>query len=164
MTDEELFLALADAAEPLPVGDAAKLRLRAALDADPYLPFSSELARHFDLPAEDVRALLRKIDDPEFWIRDVSPMHGHLDFTPGPSLRPLHGGFARMLSGMRIQKHRHVHRELTYVLSGTLSDGEREYGPGEFIDMPEGSVHEVVVPEGKEALVALLSGRIHLLP
>lgn len=165
MKDEDAFLALAAAAEPMPVGTSARERFRSALAAEPYLPFSAELGRAFELESEAMRALLRRIDDPAHWIPGASPMQGYLDFQPGPSLRPLHAGFARMLGGMRIQTHRHVDRELTFVLSGLLlDDAGREYRPGSALDMPRGSVHGIRVPEGTEAVVALLSGRIEMLP
>lgn len=165
MKEEELaFLALAAASEPNPVGADARARFRAALDVDRHLPFCAELARYFALEANVMRGLLRRIDDPAFWIRGASPMEGYLDFQPGPSLRPLRGGFARMLGGMRIQEHRHTDRELTFVLSGELRDGSlRAYGPGSVLDMAAGSVHSVHVAEDKEALVALLNGHIEML-
>jgi len=163
MNDEEAFLALASAAEPAPVGDAARLKWRAALDAEPFLPFCGELGRHFDIAPDEMRALLRRIDDPAYWIRGIPPMQGYLDFRPGPSLRHLHGGFARMLGGMSIQTHRHVDRELTFVVAGALRDDQdREYRPGDFLDMPQDSVHRIHVPEGGNAIVALLNGRIEM--
>ncbi len=164
MKDEVAFLTLAAVSDPVAVSDAARGRFRAALDAEPYLPFCAELGRHFALGADEMRGLLRKIDDPAFWVRGAAPMEGYFDFHPGESLRPLRGGFARMLGGMRIQEHRHTDRELTFVLSGELRDGSgRAYGPGSTLEMARGTVHSVHVAEGREALVALLNGHIEML-
>ena len=50
------------------------------------------------------------------------------------------------------------------VLEGELVDGEgRSFGPGASMDMPPGSAHSLSVPEGKQAVVALLHGRIEML-
>jgi hypothetical protein len=162
--DERTFLLLAGGTEPAPPALSAKDRLMAAILAERYLPFCGELARWFDLGFGDMRALLARIDDPAAWKRGVPPLEGSMDFRPGPALLPLHGGFVRMQSGMRVPPHRHVDREVTIVIAGELSDGEgRVHGPGEAVEMAVGSVHSLGVPEGKEALVAILHGRIELL-
>jgi anti-sigma factor ChrR (cupin superfamily) len=104
------------------------------------------------------------IDDPRTWVLGVPPIQGHVNFRPGPSHAPLRGGFARMSGGMRLPEHRHTDRELTFVLEGELYDGAGNgYGPGDHIDMAPGSVHSLAVPDGGEALVALLHGRIEML-
>jgi hypothetical protein len=162
--DARAFLALAAAVPPVPAGSDARARFMAAMEAERYLPFVGELSARFDLAEGAMRELLARIDQPGSWVRGISPIQGHMNFRPGPRHAPLRGGFARMEGGMRLPYHSHTDRELTVVLEGELSDGEgRTYGPGASIDMPPGSAHSISVPDGKQAVVALLHGRIEML-
>jgi hypothetical protein len=164
LDERDVFLLMATAAEPVATEVQARSRFLAALEQERYLPFCRELARHFDLDESRMHALLARIDDPEAWTRGIDPIQGFLDFTPGPALLPLRGGFVRMRGGMLVRRHRHLDRELTVVLEGELvDDNARSYGPGSAIDMPAGSSHALAVPEGKDALVALLHGHIEML-
>jgi hypothetical protein len=164
MDDASAFLALAVAVPPVSAGSDARARFIAALEADRYLPFLGELSVKFDLAEDAMRALLLRIDEPGAWVRGAPPIQGHMNFRPGPRHAPLRGGFARLEGGLRLPQHRHTDRELTMVLEGELVDGEgRSYGPGSSIDMPPGSSHSLAVPEDKDAVVALLHGRIEML-
>jgi hypothetical protein len=129
-----------------------------------YLPFCSELARHFELTEERMRELLACIDGATTWKRGASPLEGYYNFRPGPALSPLHGGFVRLLGGTGFPLHRHRDRELTFVLSGCIyDDAGRHYEPGSVIEMPEGSVHSLTVTEDAPAVLAVLSGSIEML-
>ena len=142
---------------------SARARLMEALEAEPYLPFASELARSFALAEPDMRSLLRRLVDPKAWTRGIPPFEAFIDFSPGTTLHPLRAGFVRHGGGARLPLHRHKQRELTYVLAGVMVDGEgRRFGPGDSVDMPVGSVHSIGVPEGESALVALLHGAIEM--
>lgn len=164
-TDEQrAFLALATAVPPATPGSDARARLMAAIERERYLPFLRELSTKFDLPEDNMRTLLSRIDDSRAWVLGAPPIQGHLNFRPGPRHAALRGGFARMQGGMRLPHHIHTDRELTVVLEGELVDGEgRSYRPGDSIDMPPGSGHSLSVPDDKEAVVALLHGRIEML-
>jgi hypothetical protein len=162
--DERAFLLLASATEPVSPTALGRQRLMASVEAERYLPFCAELARWFDLAVADMRTLLARVQEPDAWLRGIPPVLGKLDFRPGPALAPLRGGFVRMQGGFDVPRHRHTDREVTFVLAGTLKDGNgRAYGPGDAIDMPQGSIHTLGVPRGEEALVAILHGRIEML-
>jgi hypothetical protein len=156
---------LSGALEPLPPPTGARARLMAALEGSArYLPFCTELARHFALPESRMRELLACIDAPSTWKHGASPLEGHYNFRPGAELAPLHGGFVRLLAGAGFPLHRHRDRELTFVLSGEMEDenGTR-FQPGSAIEMPAGSVHALGVSGETPALLAVLSGGIELL-
>lgn len=154
--------AATQAAGPAPADGRA--RLLDALALEPHLPFCAALAQWFALPDTDMRALLKRIADPHTWLRGIAPIDAFYDFAPGAALEPLRGGFVRLSGGARIPHHRHIDRELTFVLEGEMVDGEaRRFGPGSAIDMPAGSVHSLGVPPGGHALVALLHGRLEML-
>lgn len=161
--DAQLLALWAAALAPREPPRDARVRLMAALEAEPHLPFCEELARAFALSVEATRALLGRIADPRVWTRGIVPIEAFFDFKPGAELLPLRAGFLRLGSGARLPAHRHRERELTFVLAGELIDGEqRRFGPGDTIDMPVGSIHSIGVPEGKSALVALLHGAIEM--
>lgn len=161
----EAWSLLSVALDPAAPRPEARARLMAAIDGPRrYVPFARELAAHFDLPWERVCSLLARIDGAEGWTRGVAPILGFLHFRPGPGLPSLHGGFVRMQSGAGFPLHRHRDRELTFVLEGTLTDGEGQcYGPGQALEMPPGSAHALRVVEGEDALIALLHGGIEML-
>lgn len=158
----ELF---ASSLEPVEPPSALRSRLLSEVAGwARYLPFAAELARHFDLTRERVRQLLAMIDEPGLWTPGIEPVQGFMHFAPGPALAPLHGGFVRMLSGMRFPPHRHGDRELTFVLDGELCDGNGVlYRPGDALDMSPGSVHSLAVASPAPALIALLNGHIEML-
>ena len=51
--------------------------------------------------------------------------------------------------------HRHPEGEQYYVLSGSIRDGARTYGPGTYVRHPPGSVHAPVSAEGCLLFVTL---------
>jgi hypothetical protein len=164
-TDEERVFALwAAAAAPNAVDASARARQLAALEAERYLPFCAELAGHFDLAEQAMRALLARIVEPAAWTPGTPPVERFVDFEPGAAVQPLKAGFVRLEPGAQLAPHRHTDRELTFVLEGELVDGAGErYGPGAAIAMPAASAHVLGAPPGVSAVVALLHGRIELL-
>jgi ChrR Cupin-like domain len=162
--DERVFALWAAAAAPGAVEPSARARLLAALDAERYLPFCAELARHFDLAEQAMRTLLARIVDPAAWTPGTPPVESFVDFEPGAAVHPLRAGFVRLAPGAKLSAHRHTDRELTFVLEGELVDGEgQRHGPGTAIAMPAASAHELGAPPESGAVVALLHGRIELL-
>jgi anti-sigma factor ChrR (cupin superfamily) len=76
---------------------------------------------------------------------------------------PLRAGIVRMQAGAGFPSHRHRDREITLVLEGRLVDDQGvQYGPGEALEMPEGSAHTLHVMEGP-AVLALLHGAVEML-
>jgi hypothetical protein len=156
---------LAKTLDPVAPPERARARLMAAIEGDSrYLPFCAELGRHFDLTEARMRELLTCIDGASTWRRGSAPLEGYYNYTPGPALLPLHGGFVRLLGGTGFPLHRHHDRELTFVLSGRIyDDAGRRYAPGSVIDMLPGSVHSLSVTDDGPALLAVLSGAIEML-
>lgn len=156
-----LSLAL-DPADPAPA-DRDRLLLEVTGEGR-YLPFRAGLEHHFDLSRATASALLARLQHAEAWTAGVAPILGFLHFRPGPRLGRAHCGFVRMKRGMQIPAHRHLDRELSYVLEGLLLDeAGNQYGPGAAIEMPASSVHTLKVSPESDALIATAQGRIHLL-
>jgi quercetin dioxygenase-like cupin family protein len=158
------WAALSETLDPVTPSASARSRLLTAIEGPlRYLPFTGELANHFALSREEARALLARLDDADAWTPGVQPVMGSLHFRPGPSATPLRAGIVRMNEGSGFPLHRHRDREVTLVLEGRLVDDQGiQYGPGEALEMPEGSQHTVHVLEGP-AVLALLHGKIEML-
>lgn len=163
--DVEAWALLSLALAPVDPPAASRERLLQELsDQARYLPFRAGLEHHFDLSEAAASALLARIRLAEAWTAGVAPILGFLHFRPGPRLGRAHCGFVRMKRGMQIPAHRHLDRELTYVLEGLLFDeAGNQYGPGAAIEMPADSVHTLSVGPERDALIATAQGRIHLL-
>ena len=164
-SDDPMWELMVSSLEPIAPPPEARSRLFASLEgAGRFLPFYADLGRHFDLPRARIGELLSQIDDPAAWTRGLDPLQGHLHFRPGPALPGLHGGLVRLNPGAQFALHRHVDREVTYVLEGAMRDGDgNRFGPGQSIEMAPGSEHALYVDGDEPALIALLSGAIEML-
>ena len=81
-------------------------------------------------------------------------------FAPGVQIHRLwgtphtrSGALLRYAPGASVARHRHEGVEQIYVLIGKQRDERGEYGPGQRVVNPPGSVHAVSSPGGCVALV-----------
>jgi anti-sigma factor ChrR (cupin superfamily) len=121
-------------------------RLLAALDSPArFAPFVAELGRLFDLSVQAIRAVLARVDDAASW-QLFSPGITYQHFPPGPRLAAVPGaeaGLVKVASGETFFRHRHTGGpEMTFVLQGTMRDGDRRFGPGSLIRREQGTVHD----------------------
>ena len=86
---------------------------------------------------------------------DVSRIDWEPTKYPGVSIRKLYeDGSGRMTTltkmepGARLPRHRHVGVEQSYVLEGTLVDGDGACTAGNFVWRRPGSEHEAWSPDG----------------
>jgi putative transcriptional regulator len=145
--------------EPSP--DTRQRLLEAVQGPLRFLPFAHDLAEHFDLPLPRMQALLRDIDRTEAWQPGIMPAIAYRHFEAGPRAAGLHAGFVRLARGGRTPEHRHVTRELTYVLRGRVIDSDgRSYGPGEACAKEPGSVHALTAGTEEECWAVTLLGQV----
>jgi quercetin dioxygenase-like cupin family protein len=156
---------LASSLDPITPPPEARSRLFEAVEgAGRFLPFYADLSHYFDLTRDRVKEILSQLDDPASWTRGIEPIQGYLHFRPGPRLVALRGGLIRMNPGAHFARHRHVDREVTYVLEGALRDDSGvRFGPGEAIAMGAGTEHSLQVDGDTPALIALLNGAVDML-
>jgi len=165
LTDELVWELMMATLEPVAPPAEGRNRLLASVQgAARLLPFYTDLCRHFDLSRQRVAELLSKIDQPGAWTRGIEPIQGFLDFVPGPRCEGLRAGLVRMNPGAQFARHRHVDREVTYVLEGIMRNGEgARFGPGQAIEMAAGTEHALLVDGDTPVLLALLHGSIEML-
>jgi quercetin dioxygenase-like cupin family protein len=161
-TNAKAWVLLSLALEPLAPASHLRERLVASVArCDRYRPFFRDLAACFDMTERGVRELFARVDRPDAWAPGVGRTVGFMHFQPGPRLASSHCGLVRMGDGARVPRHRHREREVTFVLEGTVVDGDgTRYGPGQILDMAPGSTHALTVRGEPEALLAVLQSEI----
>jgi anti-sigma factor ChrR (cupin superfamily) len=139
-----IVAALVRAAEALPPvapDPSVRARLLRTLDsADRFAPFVARLTGLLDLTADAVRKLLTHIDDAAAWEPGLPGMEMQ-HFAAGPRLATADAGFVRLQPGQSFPRHRHLGPEVSMVLEGAMCDGDRVYGPGQVLELAEGSEH-----------------------
>jgi hypothetical protein len=155
---ESLHAALGVLVDQLaPMTPSAHVRTRLLADvhgADRYGPFVARLASIAQLSIDKMRATLARIEEASFWDQGL-PGIELAHFDAGPALAGADAGFIRMGADARFPRHRHLlGGEITFVLEGTLLDGDRVYRPGDIIEHPVDSVH--VIAAGPEQPLLLM--------
>ena len=149
-----------------PASPAARERLLVDTRHGRALPsFAGAVARLFDLPREQARALLVELEQPGSWGPGVVAGNWMRPIRLGPSLEgSAVGMMLRTTPGTVLPNHRHDGPERTYVLQGGYRDSAGgEVWAGEYSNMPGSSQHELHVLEPVECIAAVLvHGGFHL--
>jgi cytosine/adenosine deaminase-related metal-dependent hydrolase len=150
--DADALSLLTEAIETSPPEAAVRERLLRTLQGpERFTPWAPEVSRRFGLTLEEARDALRRIHEPSAWRPGVLPGSRLL---ATPALMRQRSIVAELPAGMRIARHRHHARELTYILDGTLiEDGELRHERGHLLDKLSGSEHELTVTEDACCLV-----------
>jgi anti-sigma factor ChrR (cupin superfamily) len=146
--------------------DGRSRLLEALASGDRYLPFLSDLSRHFDLAPARVRELFSAIDDAGSWEAGPMPGIAVMHFAGGPQAVAPDTGFVRLPRGLKFPYHRHVGNEVNYVLEGAVLNGDdgRLYVAGEAIEMKPGTAHEFSIPDDADALIAVVQAGFEFIP
>jgi hypothetical protein len=139
LDEEEALLLLASALPAVEPPVASRSRLLAELRGPSrFAPFADEVAKVFAAPIEAVLTAFARIDDESAWLGPPTGLAHML---------PIHGRvvLSRLKRGLRIPKHAHQTRELTYVLSGLLVADGVEHRAGACMDMAPGTEHALEV-------------------
>jgi quercetin dioxygenase-like cupin family protein len=170
---EALALAAAQAVAQSPVAPAPPA-LRARLLAtvagvDRFAPFLDDLSRLFELPADAIRAVLARIDDPRAgWQRRLAGVALETSelfhFAVGPTLAAggAAGGVLRIRAGGSFPAHHHDGDETSYVLEGACDVDGHALGPGAIIEMKRGSTHDCRATPERDLVVMVLHHGIML--
>jgi quercetin dioxygenase-like cupin family protein len=140
----------ADAAESValanpPEAPPRRIRRRVLKAADPdrFASRVAGLAELFDLSEAEAKALLEGLNQAEGWepgpVEGFSLRHG----TRGPRLEGMYTGFVRLEPGTRFPHHKHLGREVMFVLEGgfRVDQNGAEYDAGDTLEMAEGTAH-----------------------
>lgn len=161
----EALFGVAEALPPVAPDPGVRARLMASSTQDRLLPFVDDLARICDLAFEAMRGVLRKVDELAAWEPGPLPGINLIHFEHGPGCFAADTGLVRFEPGTRIPRHRHMGRELSYVLAGTLTDDDgRVYGPGEVLEKDVGDVHGFSAGTEEALVMVLVHSGFEFLP
>jgi quercetin dioxygenase-like cupin family protein len=154
-----------NAVVPVEPAPALRRRLLATLGtAERFRPFFELLRRSFDLGADGLTELLRRIDASGGWQEAPMPGVRYFHFQAGPALAGFETGVVRLAPGATFARHRHRGPERTFVLDGFVEDGGRVHGPGSMLEMPGGSAHAYSARPGRDLIVVSMHTGIDFEP
>jgi len=138
-------------------------RLRARLLAETsraperYAPFTGRLSELYDLPREEVRALLRLSADPRSWKFSGLPGIKKLAVTPGASRRNAQTYLVKFGAGVRFPEHEHDGLESVLILAGAYTeDSGARYVTGDLHLMEAGTRHAFTIDPDEDCVAATL--------
>ncbi|MFZ5892707.1 MAG: cupin domain-containing protein [Myxococcota bacterium] len=141
--------------KPLPA--SGRERLLHAVEPLPlrFAPFFSRIATLWDLPCEEVEAILSRAADPASWRKPGLPGLKLVDVTGGRRVQDARVTLVRFAAGMHFPAHRHPGPEALFVLEGCYHDcSGRRVGPGDLHEMPPGSEHSFRVGRERACVAA----------
>jgi hypothetical protein len=142
-----------------PMAPAPQVRARvmeAAGSVERFGPFIARLSQIVQLSRDKMREVLALVDEASFWIQGLPGVElAHFDASP--ALAGADAGFIRFEAGASFPRHRHlVGREITFVLEGTLHDGDRTYGAGEIVEHAADTVHAIAASPDQPLLIMVV--------
>jgi hypothetical protein len=157
---DQLRMALTTVVDELPPMEPSPQVRRRVMDAagsvERFGPFVAQLSQIVQLSREKMREVLALIDQASFWVQGL-PGVELAHFDAAPALAGADAGFIRMEAGASFPRHRHlVGREITFVLQGSLLDGDRAYGPGEIVEHASDTVHAIAAGHDQPLLIMVV--------
>lgn len=118
-----------------------------------FRPFFADLARSFALSIEATVALLRKVDQPSSY--EAAPIPGvrFFHFTPGEGCGFVEAGIVKLSQGARFPRHRHLGKEINFVLEGALIEDGVSHGPGATVESAPGSEHDYLAGDKRDLIL-----------
>jgi predicted ChrR family anti-sigma factor len=161
----ELVHRLPDAlpAQGLPPALRARLLHETSQAPERYAPFTRTLSELYDLPREQVRALLTRSADPRAWKRSGLPGIKKLPVEAGPSCRGAQTYLVTFQAGVSFPEHHHDGLETVMLLAGayTESTGKR-FVTGDIHLAEPGTAHSFTIDKDEDCVAAtLLHGRLN---
>jgi hypothetical protein len=143
--------------DPLPavsLGAGGRARLMATLSSpERFRAFFPTLQRWFDLDAGGLSAVIARIDAGTAWKDTPFPGMRYFRFAPGPAALGRESGCVLLAAGTRFPRHQHLGEERSMVLEGSLMLDGRRIHPGEAVESPAGSAHELVACPGRDVVI-----------
>jgi len=161
----ELVQRLPDA---LPVGDApaalrARLLEQTSKAPERYAPFTRKLSELYDIPREDVKALLQQSATPRAWKPSGLPGIKKLQVKAGSSRDGAQTYLVTFAAGAHFPEHHHDGLETVLLMAGSYTDDTgKKYGTGEFHIMEPGTAHAFTIAKDEDCVAAtLLHGKLN---
>jgi predicted ChrR family anti-sigma factor len=150
---------LPDALPPLagPAGLRARLLGETARAPERYSPFTRTLSELYELPRDDVRALLERSADPRAWKRSGLPGIQKLPVKAGPGRRGAQTYLVKFAAGAHFPEHHHDGLETVLIMAGSyVEDSGKRYGTGDLHVMEPGTAHAFSIDKDEDCVAATL--------
>lgn len=156
---QEDLTGLAVALTPVAPSPGVRSRLLASVKAEQFAPFVDELAEFCDLAVGKMRAVLSKVSDAAAWGDEVLPGLHIIHFDHGPACFGVDTGLIRLAPDTAFPKHKHLGREVNYVISGALIDEDGAvYGPGTYLERAKDDTHTIRASSDGLTMIAIHCG------
>jgi anti-sigma factor ChrR (cupin superfamily) len=136
---------------------AARARLLETTGRAPerYAPFTRRLSELYDLPRDDVRALLERSADPRAWKLSGLPGIRKLPVFAGSACDGAQTYLVKLAAGAHFPAHEHAGLESVLVLAGAYTeDGGKRYGTGDWHLMEPGTTHAFTIDADEDCVAA----------
>ena len=148
--------------EALPLG-AGPAALRARLleetsrAPERYAPFTRALSDLYDLPRDDIRALLKRSAEPGAWKWSGLPGIKKLPVAAGTSRRGAQTYLVRFAAGVHFPAHHHDGLETVLIMAGQYTESTgKVYGTGDLHLMEPGTAHSFTIAKDEDCVAATL--------
>lgn len=143
---------------PQPGGSAAlRARLLEETSRVPerYAPFTRTLSDLFDLPRNDVRALLERSAEAGAWKLSGLPGIRKLPVKAGPARRAAQTYLVKFAAGVRFPAHHHEGLETVLLMAGSYTDDTgKRYATGDLHLMEPGTAHSFTIEKDEDCVAA----------
>ena len=146
-----------------PAALRARLLEETSRPPERYAPFSRTLSELYDLPRDEVRAMLARSAEPREWKRSGLPGIKKLPIKAGPSCGGAQTYLVKFQAGARFPEHRHDGLETVLIMAGAYTESSgRRFGTGDLHLMEPGTAHAFTIDEDEDCVAAtLLHGRLN---
>lgn len=155
----ELVHRLPEALPSSPRPEALRARLLAETSRAPerYAPFTRALSELYDLPREDIRALLARSAEPGAWKHSGLPGIKKLSVQAGPSCSGAQAYLVKFGAGQRFPQHQHSGIEKVLLMSGAYTeDSGKRYETGDLHVSQPGTTHAFTIDDDEDCVAATL--------
>jgi predicted ChrR family anti-sigma factor len=148
--------------EALPVieGPAAlRARLLEETSREPerYAPFTRTLSELYDLPRQDILALLEQASQPGAWQASGLPGIKKLPVKAGASRRGAQTYLVKFAAGVRFPEHHHEGLETVLIMAGSYTESSgKVYATGDMHLMEPGTAHSFTIAKDEDCVAATL--------
>jgi predicted ChrR family anti-sigma factor len=148
--------------EALPLGGGpAALRARLLEETshapERYAPFTRALSDLFDLPREEIRALLQKSAEPRAWKWSGLPGIKKLPVAAGAARRGAQTYLVKFAAGVHFPAHHHDGLETVLIMAGEYTESTgKVYGTGDLHVMEPGTAHSFTIAKDEDCIAASL--------
>lgn len=161
----ELVHRLPEALPPSAASSAVRARLLAEASKAPerYAPFTPRLAELYDLPREDVWALLQRSADEGAWKFSGLPGIRKLPVAAGPARQGAQAYLVKFSAGVHFPAHHHDGLETVLIMAGAYTEATgRRFLTGDAHVMEAGTSHSFTIDRDEDCVAAtLLHGRLN---